>query len=128
MDDAFPEPDVNVESIASEALKERIDAGEPVAVLDVRAESEYEEWGIDGDSVEVVNLPYFELLDGASEEQLDRVPEGDPTVVVCAKGGSSEYVAGLLVEEGVDAANLDRGMEGWASVYEYRELDADTGA
>ncbi|MFC5973622.1 MBL fold metallo-hydrolase [Halomarina salina] len=128
MDDGFPEPEAEVESIVPEALKQRIDDGRPVTILDVRAESEYEEWRIDGETAEVANVPYFELLDGVSEEQLERIPAGDPTVVVCAKGGSSEYVAGQLLEEGVDAANLERGMNGWAGIYEYRELDADTDA
>ncbi|MFC4360520.1 MBL fold metallo-hydrolase [Halobium salinum] len=123
-----PEPDVEVESIAPEDVKRRIDDGEPVTILDVRAESEFEEWGIDGDSVEVVNLPYFELLDGVSEEQLERIPDGDPTVVVCAKGGSSELVADHLLDAGRDAVNLEGGMKGWARIYEYRELDADTDA
>ncbi|WP_254538463.1 MBL fold metallo-hydrolase [Halomarina litorea] len=128
MDDGFPEPDADVESIAPEALKQRIDDGRPVTILDVRAESEYEEWRIDGESAEVANVPYFELLDGVSENHLERIPAGDPTVVVCAKGGSSEYVAGQLLDEGVDAVNLERGMNGWAGIYEYRELDADTDA
>ncbi|MDS0301049.1 MBL fold metallo-hydrolase [Halogeometricum sp. S1BR25-6] len=122
------EPDADVESVAPEALKQRIDAGEPVSILDVRAEDEFEEWGIDGDSVEVVNLPYFELLDGVSEEQLERIPSGDPIVVVCAKGGSSELVADHLLDAGREAVNLEGGMKGWARVYEYRELDADTDA
>lgn len=120
------ESDADVESVAPEALKQRIDSGEPVSILDVRAEDEFEEWGIDGDSVEVVNLPYFELLDGVSEEQLEQIPSGDPIVVVCAKGGSSELVADHLLDAGRDAVNLEGGMKEWARIYEYRELNADT--
>ncbi|MDS0292612.1 MBL fold metallo-hydrolase [Halogeometricum luteum] len=123
-----PEPNAEVESVAPETVKRRIDDGERVAILDVRAESEFEEWRIDGDGVEVVNVPYFELLDGIDDDQLERIPAGDPTIVVCAKGGSSEYVAGHLVEAGVNAANLEGGMKGWARIYDYRELDADTEA
>ncbi|WP_254538804.1 MBL fold metallo-hydrolase [Halomarina litorea] len=128
MDDESPEPDANVASIDPGTLKRRIDDGAPVQILDVRAESEFETWRIDGERVDVVNIPYFELLDGVSEEQLERIPDGDPTVVVCAKGGSSEYVAGHLLDAGFDAVNLERGMNGWARIYEYRELDADTDA
>ncbi|WP_132057121.1 MBL fold metallo-hydrolase [Halorussus amylolyticus] len=121
-EDAFPTTDVDVESIGPESLKDRIDDGEPVTILDVRASGEFEEWHVDGDSVEIVNVPYFELLDGVSDD-LDRIPEGDPLVVVCAKGGSSEYIAGMLVEAGRDAVSLAEGMNGWASIYEYTELD-----
>jgi len=127
---AFPEPDVAVDSVAPETLKRWIDDGEDVAILDVRAEGEFAEWRIDGEGVEVLNVPYYELLEGVSDEHLDRLPESEdhPLVVVCAKGGSSEYVAGLLEESGVEAVNLAEGMNGWAGIYEYRELDADTDA
>ena len=128
MSEAFPEPEANIVSIAPETLKQRIDSGERVQILDVRAESEFEEWAIDGDSVEVVNIPYFELLEGVTDEQLEYIPQGDPTVVVCAKGGSSEYVAGQLLAANINAVNLEGGMKGWAQVYEYQEVDANTDA
>jgi glyoxylase-like metal-dependent hydrolase (beta-lactamase superfamily II) len=128
MDDGSPKPDATVASLDPGTLRRRISDGAPVQILDVRAESEFEEWQIDGEDVNVVNIPYFELLDGISEDQRERVPEGDPTVVVCAKGGSSEYVAGQLLEAGIDAVNLERGMNGWARIYDYQELDTDTDA
>ncbi|WP_435195935.1 MBL fold metallo-hydrolase [Natronomonas sp. EA1] len=124
----FPEPDEPVAPTSPESLKRRIDAGESVTVLDVRAASEYEAWHIDGETVETANVPYFAFLDGASDAVLDRVPDADELVVVCAKGESSRFVAGLLAEAGYDATNLERGMRGWASLYEYDELDADTDA
>ena len=127
-DSAFPEPDVAVEATTPEELKAQLDDGEAVTVLDVRATGEFETWHIDGDSATVVNVPYFQLLDGVSEDLLDRLPDGQPVVVVCAKGGSSEYVAGLLNEEGVAATNLENGMKGWARVYEYAELDVGSEA
>ncbi|MDG5778512.1 MBL fold metallo-hydrolase [Haloarculaceae archaeon H-GB2-1] len=124
----FPEPEAEVESIDPETLKERVDGASDVTVLDVRATGEFEEWHIDGDDVTVENVPYFDFLEDVDEELLGMVPEGDPLVVVCAKGGASEYVAGKLAEEGRDVVNLERGMQGWASIYEYYELDADTDA
>ncbi|MHB9285901.1 MBL fold metallo-hydrolase [Halobacteriales archaeon Cl-PHB] len=119
----FPSPDADVDSMAAEDLKDRIDAGEDVTILDTRVSSEHEEWAIDGESVETVNIPYFEFLDDPDDELLDRVPEGDPTVVICAKGGSSEYVAGVLKDErDIDAVNLAEGMNGWANIYEREEV------
>jgi len=125
--DDFPEPAAEVSAIDPATLKSRIDAGDDVTILDVRATSEYEEWAIDGPSVTVENIPYFELIDGISDDDLDRIPEGDPLVVICAKGGSSEYIAGMLVEEGRDAVNLAEGMNGWASIYEALEVEAYDG-
>ncbi|WP_254536951.1 MBL fold metallo-hydrolase [Halomarina litorea] len=128
---SFPDPGVPVDSMDAETLKGRIDDAQDVTVLDVRAESEYETWHVDGERVTDANVPYFEFLEGATDELLERVPEapdGEPIVVVCAKGQSSEFVAGLLKQEGIDAVNLADGMNGWARLYEAAELDADTDA
>jgi glyoxylase-like metal-dependent hydrolase (beta-lactamase superfamily II) len=125
----FPTPDVSVDSINPDVLKAKIDDGEDVTILDTRAESEFEEWHIDGESVDVLNIPYFEFLDGVDEDLLERVPTGDPLVVVCAKGDSSEFVAGVLKEEdGRDAVNLADGMNGWANIYEAEEITRYDGA
>ncbi len=117
-------PDDPVATVTPKDLKARIDAGEDVFLLDVRAESDFAEWRIDGSSVETVNYPYFELLDGVPDDLHDELPDDERITVLCAKGGSSEMIAETLVEAGYDAEHLERGMKGWARVYEYRELDA----
>lgn len=121
----FPEPPAEVESISPTALKERIDSGEEVVILDTRAESEYDEWRIDGESVDTLNIPYFEFLAGEPDESVfEAIPEDRTIAVVCAKGTSSRYVGGILADRGYDVEHLERGMNGWASIYEYEELDA----
>ena len=127
-EDAFPTPDEAPETVSAAELKSTIDAGEAVSILDVRAEDEYGAWAIDGEAVGSTNVPYFEFLDGLDDDLLARVPRGDPLVVVCAKGGSSEYVAGRLAEAGRDAVNLEAGMEGWARLYEADEITRYDGA
>ena len=121
---AFPTPDVEVESIVPETLRDQIDAGEPVTILDVRATDEYEEWRIDGPAVESVNIPYFDFIDDVDPTIVEDIPEADPLVVVCAKGGASEYVAGVLAEEfDIEAVNLADGMNGWARIYDAVEVN-----
>ncbi|MFB6113902.1 MAG: MBL fold metallo-hydrolase [Halodesulfurarchaeum sp.] len=118
-----PTLDVPVDSMAPRTLKDRLDEGEPVTILDVRAESEFDEWHIDGPAADVHNIPYFEFIDGADAAPMDAIPTGDPVVVVCAKGQSSEFVAGLIEKETAqDAVNLADGMNGWADLYESREI------
>jgi rhodanese-related sulfurtransferase len=121
--DDFPTPDAPVDSLSPEELKRRIDAGEDVTVLDARTAGDFAEWHVDDDGVEIENVPYYEFLDGVDADLLDRVPEGDPLVVLCAKGGASEYVAGLLAEEGRDVVHLDEGMNGWARLYDRVEIE-----
>jgi glyoxylase-like metal-dependent hydrolase (beta-lactamase superfamily II)/rhodanese-related sulfurtransferase len=118
----FPEVDADVDAVTAESLKARIDDGEPVTLLDVRAPSEFDEWRIEGEPVEAVNAPYFEFLEDTPD--LDAVPEDETATVICAKGGASEFVAGKLQNAGHDVENVAGGMEAWASVYEATELDA----
>ncbi|WP_188884071.1 MBL fold metallo-hydrolase [Halarchaeum grantii] len=124
-DNASATTDAAVEEVTPERLKDRIDAGEDVFLLDVRSEGDYEEWRIDGASVESVNYPYFELLDGIPEELHERLPDDRRITVLCAKGGSSEMIAETLEDNGYNVDHLERGMKGWARIYEYAELDTD---
>jgi glyoxylase-like metal-dependent hydrolase (beta-lactamase superfamily II) len=121
--DDFPTADVDVPSLASSELKRRIDSGDRVTILDTRTNTDFDEWYVDGPNVEITNIPYFEFIgEDIDEELLSRVPAGDPLVVLCAKGGASEYVAGELIEAGRDVVHLDDGMNGWARIYERHEV------
>lgn len=117
-----------IEPTTPETLKERIDGGEAVFLLDVRSSGDFEEWRIEGENVEIVNYPYFQLLDGIPEELRAELPDDRKVTVLCAKGGSSEMVAEHLEQAGYDVDHLERGMNGWAGIYEYAELDIDTDA
>ena len=123
-----PDAEEEVESITPGELKERIDGGEDIFILDTRSEGDFDEWQIGGENVEILNYPYFQLLDGIPEDLLVDLP-GDQTItVLCAKGGSSEMVAELPEEEGYNVNHLARGMKGWARIYQYAELDVDVDA
>jgi len=127
--DDFPTPDVAVDSVEPERLKERVDAGEALTILDARMSSDYEEWRIDGDAVESINVPYFEFLDDEIDDDVfAQLPEDEQITVLCAKGGASEYVAGRLIEAGYDVVHLEDGMNGWARIYESVEVTGYDGA
>jgi glyoxylase-like metal-dependent hydrolase (beta-lactamase superfamily II) len=119
----FPTPDVDVESVEPSELKAQIDAGEDVTLLDVRMSSEYDEWHIEGETVETINVPYFHFLDDEIDDDvLEQIPDDRQLTVLCAKGGASEYVAGTLAERGYEVDHLEDGMNGWASIYEAVEV------
>ncbi|MFP5501281.1 MAG: rhodanese-like domain-containing protein, partial [Candidatus Sericytochromatia bacterium] len=90
----------------------------PFLLLDVRNEEEFAAWRIEGKhQPETIHIPYFDFLEdeAASVEKL-RAHQGKPIVVVCAKGGSSDYVAGVLRENGFTASNLEGGMIAWGDL------------
>lgn len=123
-----PDTDEDVESITPERLKERMDHDQEVFILDVRSGDNFDEWHIKDENVEIVNYPYFQLLDGIPQDLLTDLPDDQKITVLCAKGGSSEMVAENLEANGFDVNHLEQGMKGWARIYEYTELDVDTDA
>lgn len=87
---------------------------EELFILDVRNQTEFQDWRIEGESITIVNLPYFDLLDGI-EPALHKIPEGKKVLVVCAKEGSSKFVTEQLVEAGRNnVCYLQGGMKAWS--------------
>jgi glyoxylase-like metal-dependent hydrolase (beta-lactamase superfamily II) len=98
---------------AEEAAKKVIH--EELFILDVRNEEDYRNWKIEGKNVESINIPYFDLIDGV-EHALEKLPKDERDIlVVCAKEGSSKFVAEQLDEAGVDEVYyLQGGMRAWS--------------
>jgi rhodanese-related sulfurtransferase len=89
----------------AQEVKERIDAGEPVVLLDVRQPEEVAAGIIPG----ALHIPLPELEDRWSE-----VKDCDEVVCVCAKGGRSLQAATFLRTRGVfNATSLVGGMAAW---------------
>jgi len=74
--------------ISPSALMERIEAEEQVTVLDVRNTQRFEQWHIDGPSVDAVNVPVNTLRTTDPEAALADVPT-ENVVAVCNSGNSS---------------------------------------
>ncbi|WP_371872012.1 MBL fold metallo-hydrolase [Thalassobacillus devorans] len=101
---------------AQEIARKVIDKKE-LFILDVRNQKEFADWKIEGDSVEVFNVPYFDLLDGV-ESIMDKLPNKN-VLVVCAKEGSSMMVADMLEETGMTGVSyLKGGMKAWSEYLE----------
>ncbi|WP_422677808.1 MBL fold metallo-hydrolase [Bacillus smithii] len=95
-------------------LTEKVLNKENIFIFDVRNESDFYDWKIEGENFEYLNVPYFELIDGV-ETVIDRIPKEKEVVVVCAKGGSSAFVAEKLAEAGFDNVyTLAGGMKAWS--------------
>lgn len=104
--------------ISTQALAKKVINHEETLILDVRNTDEFDDWKIEGRKVEVINEPYFNLLDGVGPiaEKLNKDQE---IIVVCAKGGSSEMVADLLEEAGfTNVYSLEGGMKAWSEYLE----------
>lgn len=91
---------------------------EELFILDVRNEQDFNDWKIEGDCIKILNIPYFELLDGV-DDALRKIPEGKKLLVVCAKEGSSKFVAEQIAEAGrTNVYYLEGGMKSWSEYLE----------
>jgi sulfur-carrier protein adenylyltransferase/sulfurtransferase len=86
-------------------LKRRVDAGEPIAILDVREPWEHEICAISGSRL----IPMDELPRRVGE--LDRTRE---IVVHCHHGQRSAAVVQWLRRQGIPAVNLQGGIDAWS--------------
>ncbi|MCW2758445.1 MAG: moeZ 2 [Nocardioidaceae bacterium] len=90
---------------------------EGLTVLDVREPVEWQHGHIDG----AQHIPLGEI-----QSRLAEVPTGSQVLVVCKVGGRSAQSTGYLVQNGVDAVNLDGGMLEWEAAG--RPMVSDTDA
>jgi len=100
-----PQPNMSNIECGAQELKERLDAGESVMVLDVREAHETAGGAIEG----AVLIPLGQLQDRWQE-----VAKADEVVCYCALGARSLQAAGFLRSQGVDnATSLDGGVVAW---------------
>ena len=116
------------DEVTPAALAERIEAGEPVDLLDVRNRDELDAWRIEGSGVELTHVPYVQFVSASATGDPASLVDDGPYVVVCPEGEASAEVAEMLAESGVEAVNLAGGMEGWAQVYRRERVGADATA
>src|SRR5947208_9688007 len=107
-------------TISTEGLRELLERGAPVTVLDVRPAAERAEWAIPG-SVHVD--AYDALRRGDVTALADFHPtNGDRVVTVCAAGKTSKLAAERLRARGLDAVSLEGGMRAWSLAWNAAQL------
>jgi len=113
--------EIQVSAQRVEDLYEELLTEKRTFILDVRNEEDFGRWRVEGRaSLEVLNVPYFNFIED-EDESLALLPEGiDNVLVVCAKEGSSEFVAEILQSRGIRASYLQAGILSWGSLYDVR--------
>lgn len=95
-----------VATISVRELKQKMDNGESVTLIDVREPFEYEIARIEGARL----VPLGEL-----ESRIEELPRSGTLVLHCHSGGRSEHATQLLRERGFgNALNLEGGIDAWS--------------
>ncbi|MFD4969604.1 rhodanese-like domain-containing protein [Streptomyces sp. NPDC058424] len=79
-------------------------------LLDVREDDEWRAGHAEG----VLHIPLSEFV-ARYGELTETAPEDGRIHVICRSGARSAQVAMYLVQQGVDAVNVDGGMQMWAA-------------
>ncbi len=100
------EPSPGVPAISATQLKARLDAGDPIRVIDVREPFELRICGLDvADPIPMRTLP----------GRLNELSRGEEIVVICRNGHRSGDVVRFLRERGFSRVyNLDGGLRAWS--------------
>ena len=115
-------PDSPIAQIPPQELAERLDHGEPLQVLDVRAPEKVASGHVAlGSALDFRAMPNSKLLGATSLDEL-RLDPARPVAVICNRGNSSKQSTAFLRERGYDAFSVTGGMAAWEQVYVARRL------
>jgi glyoxylase-like metal-dependent hydrolase (beta-lactamase superfamily II)/rhodanese-related sulfurtransferase len=101
-----------VKTIDTNTLRNWLETGQPVSVLDIRSLAERAEW-------QIPNSIHFNAYDKLKQNDFEAfnglyLDKTIPVVTFCAGGKLSLVAAKLLQAQGYDAYSLDAGMRGWS--------------
>jgi len=115
-------PDSFIPQIPPQELAERLDSGESLQVLDIRAPEKVERGHIAfGSDLDFHAHPNSKILALPDVKQL-HLDATRPIAVVCGHGNSSKQATAFLRERGYKAYSVIGGMAAWEGVYVARRL------
>src|SRR5918996_6481092 len=114
--------DTPVPSLEPDELAQRLDSGEPIQVLDIRAPDKIARGHVTlGAALGFTAMPNSRLFALPSLDPLG-LDVRRPVAVGCGHGNSSQRTTALLREHGFEAYSVAGGMAQWEAVYVRRRL------
>ena len=107
-------------TLSMDILRDWLDQGRPVTVLDVRPSDQHAEWAIPGS----VHVDAYEALKAHDPEAVSEIqlPLDRPVVTVCGMGRVSAVAAQQLRDRGYEALSLEGGMKAWSLAWNTAEV------
>ena len=109
-----------MQEIETDTLRQWLEDGLPVSVLDIRTPEDREQWSIP----ESLHLNAYERLKAGDPDALAgaELPTNRPVVTICNAGKVSGLAAEQLRKRGIDAYSLAGGMKSWSLSWNTAEL------
>jgi glyoxylase-like metal-dependent hydrolase (beta-lactamase superfamily II)/rhodanese-related sulfurtransferase len=109
-----------IKEINTNALRDWLESGKEVSIVDVRPMQERTEWFIPGS----IYINAYDKLKAKNPDALHglHLDKTIPVVTVCASGKTSLIAAGILHENGFEAYSLQGGMKGWSPSWNTAKL------
>jgi rhodanese-related sulfurtransferase len=101
--------------IDARTLRDMLERGERVTMVDVRKREQHEAQTIPGS----INFDAYDALH-ADDERAMEVPEGSRVVTFCNRGASGAVAAEQLWRRGYEAHSLAGGLEAWKDLQRAR--------
>ena len=114
--------------IDAEKLKEKLDKGEDVFILDVRTQAEHAAWKLSYDKYNETPVIPIDNLSGSSNQITKQIPKDKEIVTVCAHGMRSQMAAQMLSKMGYNVKSIKGGMAAWNQVYDVAEVSLGNSA
>ena len=93
-----------MKEISTTEVQRRLEAGEPLNLIDVRELAEVQEVHIPG----IVNIPL-----GTLPERVNELDKNKPYIMICHSSARSGQATAFLESKGFDATNMVGGMLAW---------------
>jgi len=104
-------------------LKEKLDKGEDLFILDVRTPEEHNAWKFSYDRYQKTQvIPIDRLVNSQKNVVSEQIPKDKQIVTVCAHGQRSQMAAQMLSKMGYKVKNIKGGMAAWNQVYDVARL------
>ena len=112
--------------IDPEALKEKLDRGEDVFILDVRTAPEHAAWKLSYDRYSDTTVIPVDKLSGSPDQIAKQIPKDKEIVTLCAHGMRSQMAAQMLSKMGYNVRSIKGGMAAWNQVYDVAKVPLES--
>lgn len=109
------EESIMTSKITPEKLLQKMNEGEKLILLDVRAEEKYNDYHIEGKHIESLNINKSKIfaLETNDENSVKSLPKNEQIIVTCTTGNSATKCANILAKKEYDVVVLEGGVTAW---------------